>query len=232
MLTPTCCADRLGPHAAAIDHILAGDRALVGLDPGHAAVLGQHARDLGVLVDLHPAFARAARQRHGHVGGIALAVLRIVDRADHVIDVEQRPLLLHFLRRDRLGDDIEPAQHRRAAQEFLPALLVGRDGERARLHEARRLPRLLLQVGVEIDRVFREPRQVGGVERRAHQPRRMPGRAAGQLLALQQDHVLPAELGQVIGDGAAGDPAADDDDPRLRWKCHALVPHYLRNFSS
>jgi hypothetical protein len=29
----------------------------------------------------------------------------------------------------------------------------------------------------------------------------------------------------MIGDGAAGDPAADDDDPRLRWKCHAFVPH-------
>ena len=46
----------------------------------------------------------------------------------------------------------------------------------------------------------------------ADQPGRMPGRAAGELLALQQHHVGDAELGQVIGDRAADDAAADDDD--------------------
>jgi hypothetical protein len=40
----------------------------------------------------------------------------------------------------------------------------------------------------------------------------MPGRAAGELLALKQQDVGPAEPGEVIGDRAAGDAAADDDD--------------------
>ena len=44
------------------------------------------------------------------------------------------------------------------------------------------------------------------------QPGGVPGRAAGELLALQQQHVGDAELGQVIGDRAADDAAADDDD--------------------
>ena len=39
----------------------------------------------------------------------------------------------------------------------------------------------------------------------------MAGRAARQLGLLDQQHVAPARLGQVIGDAAAGDAAADHD---------------------
>ena len=52
-------------------------------------------------------------------------------------------------------------------------------------------------------------------ERRAerdHQPGGVPGGARGQAVALEQDDVLPAHVGQVVGDGAADDAAADDDD--------------------
>ena len=41
----------------------------------------------------------------------------------------------------------------------------------------------------------------------------MPGSAAGEFLALQQDHIA-AELGQVIGDRAADDAATDDKTGR------------------
>ncbi len=47
---------------------------------------------------------------------------------------------------------------------------------------------------------------------------RMPGGPAAELPLLQQDHVGPAELREMIGDRAAYDAAADDDDPRLCWK--------------
>ena len=40
----------------------------------------------------------------------------------------------------------------------------------------------------------------------------MPGGAAGQLPAFEQHHIRDAQLGQVVGDGAADDAAADDDD--------------------
>jgi hypothetical protein len=43
----------------------------------------------------------------------------------------------------------------------------------------------------------------------------VPGRSAGQLSLVQQQDVRPAPLGEVIGDAAAGDAAADDDDPSL-----------------
>jgi hypothetical protein len=49
---------------------------------------------------------------------------------------------------------------------------------------------------------------------------RMPGRAAGQLLAFEQHDVGPAELGQVIGHRAAGDAAADDDHAGILRNSH------------
>ncbi|MCY1380851.1 hypothetical protein D9M69_687080 [compost metagenome] len=47
----------------------------------------------------------------------------------------------------------------------------------------------------------------------------VPGGATAQLALLQENHVPPAELGQVIGERAADDAAADDDNLRLGWKC-------------
>ena len=66
------------------------------------------------------------------------------------------------------------------------------------------------------------------------EPRNWPIRPAacqvvprGQLLALQQHDVGPAELGQMIGDRAAGNAAADDDGAGLGGKVvrhAALLP--------
>ena len=40
----------------------------------------------------------------------------------------------------------------------------------------------------------------------------MPGGAARELALFEQDDVVPAHLGEVIGHAAANDAAADDDD--------------------
>jgi len=42
----------------------------------------------------------------------------------------------------------------------------------------------------------------------------VPGRAARQLFTLDENDVAPAHFAQVVGDGAADDAAAHDDDPR------------------
>ena len=72
-----------------------------------------------------------------------------------------------------------------------------------------------LELDVEVGGIFGEPRHVLRGAQLADQSRRMPGRAGGELLALKQHDVGPAELGQMIGDGAAGDAATDDDGPGL-----------------
>jgi hypothetical protein len=53
------------------------------------------------------------------------------------------------------------------------------------------------------------------------EPGGVPGRAAGEPTALQQHHVPSAQLGQMIGEAAPGDTAADDDDLGLRGEVFA-----------
>ena len=44
----------------------------------------------------------------------------------------------------------------------------------------------------------------------------MPGRAARQLVLLEQDDIAAAQLRQVVGEAAPGDPAPDDRDLGFR----------------
>ena len=54
-------------------------------------------------------------------------------------------------------------------------------------------------------------------------PGRMPGRAGGQLLALDQHDVGPALLGEVIERRDADDAAADDDRACLSFHRHECL---------
>ena len=51
-----------------------------------------------LAVDLGPAIARAARQRLRQVGGLDIAVLRVLDRAENAVDIAERPDLLDLRR--------------------------------------------------------------------------------------------------------------------------------------
>ena len=82
------------------------------------------------------------------------------------------------------------------------------------LDAIRRLPEPLehAELLVELDAVAAEPHhRRRGVEL-GDEAGGVAGRAARQLALLEQDDVGPARLGQVVGDAAPGDAAADDDD--------------------
>ena len=64
----------------------------------------------------------------------------------------------------------------------------------------------------QVGRVLRQPGQVARRPQLADQAGGMPRRATCQLPALQQHHVRAAALGEVVGDAAPDDAAADDDD--------------------
>jgi hypothetical protein len=81
-----------------------------------------------------------------------------------------------------------------------------------------------LQLLIEADGVLLELRDIGIAVQRMHPAGRMPGRARGQLVPLQQHEVGPACLGQVIEHRAADHAAPDHQDldriphpPPLRW---------------
>ena len=126
-------------------------------------------------------------------------------------DVEMRIHRLDFVGRNFAHVDIEGAGERGLPVDLVLALFGQRHGDRADLAHAGGDAGLGLELDVEVGRIFREPRHVLRAAQLADQAGGMPGRARGQLLALEQHDVGPAELGQMIGDRAAGDAAADDD---------------------
>jgi len=219
-----------GPHAGAVDHVVGGDLALVGRDAGDPRS-ARPGRDpdgghLGVLEDPGAAGARALGQGHGGVDRVGLAVVGQEDGADHVLDVQQRIEVARLGGRDHLHLEAGHARHGGTALQLLETLGGGGDAQAAVLLEAGGLAGLRLEAAVEPGRVDRQLDQVEGRAQLADQAGRVPGGAAGELLALQHHHLRPAELGQVIGDRAADDAAADDDHPRCLGKLirHGLPP--------
>ena len=73
-------------------------------------------------------------------------------------------------------------------------------------------------MGVQADVVVHHFSEGKGRSGLGNLPRRMPGGSGGQLCLLQQHHVSPAFMSQVIGQAAAHDTAADNDDPGLVGK--------------
>jgi hypothetical protein len=87
-----------GKVAGARDHVLAGDLALVGGDdPLAVGTLFDrgHGR---VAIDFGTARAGTLGQRLGQVGGLDIAVIRMLDGAEDAIGFAQRPDFLDLLR--------------------------------------------------------------------------------------------------------------------------------------
>src|SRR5439155_1921850 len=80
---------------------------------------------------------------------------------------------------------------------------------------AARLPGNLFQLPVEIDGVLLQAGDVRVAVEGVHAAGRMPGRAAGELAALDQQHILPTRLGEVIQDARAHHSPADHHHPRI-----------------
>ena len=164
-----------------------------------------------VRVDLRAAVARADRVGVGDAVGIDAAFVGVVERADEVLLLEQWVQHLRLGDRDDVHVHAEvPAARLRHAQ---PIEALGRVGQHqpAGQVDAALLPRLGLDLPVEVDRVLLQARHVGVAVQRVHPARRVPRRPGGQLLALQQHDVGPAGLREVIQHAGADDTASDHD---------------------
>ena len=182
---------------------------------GDAAVVLQHAGDAHALDELRAGHARALRERHGDVHRIGAAVVLDVEAGQDVVDPRQRKQRLHFRRRNLLHPHAAQAVEGGDTAIFFKPVGIGGDLDEADRVEAGGLAGLRFQPLVEIARVFAHLGR--GLGRRAEgddQPRRVPGRAGGQPVALQQHDVLPAHMRQVVGDRRPDDAAADDHDTR------------------
>jgi hypothetical protein len=118
-------------------------------------------------------------------------------------------------RRDFLYVDAETPNEVGDPTQLVGPFRVAGDLEVADRPETRVLPGFLSEPRVEVSTVLGHVD--GGLGRkgaRHDQPCRVPCGAGCQLGALQQHHVPPAQLGQVIGDAAADHATADDHDLR------------------
>jgi hypothetical protein len=194
------------PDPRSDDDVLGADGAERRLDAGRAATLDDEAGDLAVA-ERGDRVMPAQRLRGPY--GLGDPVVGHVQAAEDrlLVDEPQQPGDLRGVEQPRL--EPEAARARPAAVELGPALLGGGDLDAAHRMEG-------VQRGQLLHRPLRQARHRARRVVLEHEPRRVGGRAAGlpQRALVDDDDLLPAPLGEVVGDARAGDPGADDDHAR------------------
>ncbi len=211
------------PQAGAERDGVAAHRTPVRLDAGDATAPGQNAGDGGVLPDSCSSRPGSFHEGGAEIGRADPAVIGGPDRADNVVRVHQRPDLLRLVRRNGPGANAEQMRQRLLASDVDEPILGGGDRQRSLVDPAGRLSGLLLQSGVERDRMADEIGEIAGRAKRTHLGCGMPSGAGGQFVAFQQNGIGDAHLGQVVEGRATHDTSADDDDGGVGGK---VVPRH------
>ena len=204
------------PEAGRVDDVLGVDLSLVGDHPPEALAGPSERLHPGVTVDLGAEPAGGAGVRMGDPRGVDVAVDEGLHAAHEALRIEERHQLVRFLGSDDLRLDPEVTPLRDEPLDPLEALLGRREHDPARHVESRLLPRQLLDLPVDLDRVLLELGDVGVAVDGVHASRRMPGGPGGELGAFDEHHVRPAELGEMVEDGTADHAAPDHDHARVR----------------
>ena len=204
----------LREHAARVDDHLCLDRPLVGDHADDATALDGDLRDAGVREDLGPAAPRALGEREGELRGVDVAVRGEEGSAEHTLGGHRREQPLRLLRRDQLEREAERLRPAGLAGKLLEPFRGGREPERADLAPAGLEVDLGAERAVQLDRAHHHLRQRERAAQLSHEACRVEGRARGEVGAVDEDGVRPAELGQPVEDRAAPDPASDHDDSR------------------
>ena len=101
-----------------------------------------------------PPVARALRERLRQIGGLDIAILRMLDRADDALDIAQRPDLLDLLGRQEPHLDADRRGDAGVIIVLVHPVVGAREADVGDLAEADILARLGLERLVEPDRVF------------------------------------------------------------------------------
>ena len=165
----------------------------------------------GLGRDLRPAAPRALREGRRELARIDVAVGREVRGTEHSLGRHRRKEPLRLLGRDQLERQAEGLGPAGLAAQLLHPLLGRGEAERSDLVPAGLEADLVAERPVEVDRGHHHARERERAAQLADEPRRVEGRAARQVRALAEHHVVPAELGQPVGDRATPDAASDHD---------------------
>ena len=205
-------ADLVAPHAGAIDQEIAAPVARLRLDAGHAPVLDLDAGDTGADHDAGPLIFRPLGQRLAHTGRVDIAVGGDINRRAHILGRHDREEILRLPRRELVH--LQPKTLRHGERAFVLHLALGRTGkaQAAVFLPVDRHASFGLEPVIELDRMPQHARHVARGAELADQPRGMPGGAMGDAALFQDDDILFAHAGEMIGNRAADNAGADDDD--------------------
>ena len=193
--------------------------------PLHAPSVVMDGSDFEVLKDERTPGARALGERLGDVDGVGVAVARYVNAADDVRKIGERIQRVNLARPDDVHFEPEHLRHGGVALELLHATGGGCERQRSTLAIARGLAGLRFQTAIQVARVAGELRHIDALPQLADETGGVPGGAAGQGFAFEQNDVAPAHFAKVVGDRAADDPAADDDHPCAGWQIRSHAKH-------
>ena len=206
-----------GKVAGRGNDVLAGDVALIGLDQPFAIGLLNNAGHGGLTIDGRATVTRAACEGLGQVGGLDIAVIRMLDRAQQVVGLAQGPDFLDLVRGQELDVNTDGLGHTRIIFVLVHPVLGPGQTDVADIAKADLQIGLGLKGGIEAHRIFVHlANRVAQIEQ-GQQARRVPGRAGGQLLAFDQNHIAPAQLGQMVKGADTDDSAANDDRTRVSF---------------
>ena len=214
---PDHAPDLARPQTAGVHHVLGVHVALIGDHIPGAVGARLQVGHAGMPHDLGAADLRGLGVGVGHAVRIDVPFDRIVHRAREVPLVHEREQPGRLVDRNDFEIHAEIAAARlRHLQPVEPLARAGEHDAAGDVHAAG-LTGDLLDLLVEIDGVLLQLRDVRIAVDGVHAARRMPGRSGRQLRPLDQQHVLPAGLRQVIQDARADDAAADHHHLRVAF---------------
>ena len=197
------------PDAARDDHDLRLDPSFICVDrPNRPSVRkldpGDPAKRLHACAEL------ACGRGQGMSGSVwvEVAVPGNPDRAVKRIARDDRHQACRLVRRDEV--DVEADTSRAADGTLELHQLVSARGEAKAAHRLEDA-----QLLVELDAVAPKTHHRRRRIELRHESRRMARRSAGQLVLLDEHHVAPSRLGEVVDDARPGDPAADHNGAGL-----------------
>ena len=145
--------------------------------------------------DLGPALPRARRIGVCHAGWIDIATIGFPHDAADTVEIHQRMQAFGLIPADLMEIHAIKLGLGRLQAQLMFALFGLGEIERSGLEDTAALPGFGLELFVEVHRVVLDAADIGAVMQPVNIRGRMPGGPGGQLIALEQNHIGPAQFG-------------------------------------
>jgi len=170
-----------------------------------------------MAIDLRAERPCPAGKSLGQVGGLDIAVIGMLDRAEQTVRVAERPDFLDLIRGQDLDIDPDGFGDPGIIHVLVPAVLGTGQTDIGNLFETDILPGFGFQLAIQFDGIFVDlADRITHVEK-GQQTGGMPGRSGRQFVPLHENHIRPAFFGKVIERRNADNTAPDHNNTRLRF---------------